>query len=163
MANESFGGIASSKLPQAKRLVPGGGKSISAIRRNHLDQIRICLVLWVTIKSYAVGNDVGMAVQTSFGIAICSLIASKVPDYQCLVSAPREEHVRATKMFSTLSIGDLLGTALFERCSQAGDPAAVAFKRTTVYELFSHGAKYVSDRVGSGLERLCRRGRISIY
>ena len=43
--------------------------------------------------TYAVRDDVGMTVETSFGIAVGAFVAGQVPDYQGFVTAAGEEHV----------------------------------------------------------------------
>jgi hypothetical protein len=45
--------------------------------------------------TYAVGDDVGVAVQTTFGVAVRRLVARQVPDDERLVARAREKHVRA--------------------------------------------------------------------
>ena len=39
--------------------------------------------------THTVGDDMGMAVETSLGISICGVITGKIPDDQCFVSAAR--------------------------------------------------------------------------
>jgi hypothetical protein len=46
-------------------------------------------------STYAVGNDMGVSVKTSLGVAIGGLLASEVPDNQCLIATGRKEHVWA--------------------------------------------------------------------
>jgi hypothetical protein len=48
---------------------------------------------------------VRMAVKTSFWIAIRSVVASQMPDYESLVSAARKEHIRAIHWVSTWKSG----------------------------------------------------------
>lgn len=60
--------------------------------------------------------------------------------------------------WSAASNVHLSGIALLERCSQAGYPATVALKRTTVDELFGHDEQDTSEEVQEGVEMLCRRG-----
>lgn len=99
-----------------------------------------------------------MAVETSFRIAVCGVIAGQMPNDQSLVSASRKEHIWAVRCQYRSSIRGLRGAALFERCSQAGNPAAMALKGTTVYELFRHGESYRSGREREEEEGLCGRG-----
>jgi hypothetical protein len=48
--------------------------------------------MWGT---YAVGDDVGVAVEGSLGVSVARLVAGEVPDDKRLVTAAREEHVGA--------------------------------------------------------------------
>ena len=116
MTNEGLSGTAGGKLPQPEGLVPGRGQSISAVGGYYLDKVRIPRILLVTECLYAVGDDMRMAVETSFGVAICSVITSQMPDDQSLVSASRKEHIRASKCLVNVNPG-LRGTALFKRRS----------------------------------------------
>lgn len=86
---------------------------------------------------YAVGNDMGVTVKTSLWVAIGLVVTSEVPDDQRLISRSRKEHIWAVITLALAAHG-VAGVALFERGSQAGDPAAVALKGTTVDELLSH-------------------------
>lgn len=45
--------------------------------------------------TYAVGHNVGVAVQTPLGVSVRGLVASEVPDDQGLVAGSRQEHVGA--------------------------------------------------------------------
>lgn len=47
--------------------------------------------------TYAVGNDVGVTVQTPLRVSVRGLVASEVPDDQGLVAGRRQEHVGAAK------------------------------------------------------------------
>jgi len=51
-------------------------------------------------KTYTVGNDMRMAVETSLRIAVGGFVARQVPDDQGLVTAGREEHVRTNLQVS---------------------------------------------------------------
>ena len=44
--------------------------------------------------SYAVGDDMRVAVKRSFGVAVILVIPRQVPHDQCLVTAAREKHIR---------------------------------------------------------------------
>lgn len=46
-------------------------------------------------STYTVGNDVGVAVETSLGVTVRGLVAGKIPDDEGLVARSREKHVRA--------------------------------------------------------------------
>ena len=46
-------------------------------------------------EPYAVGDDVRMAMETSLRVPVIGLVACKIPDDESLVSAARQEHVRA--------------------------------------------------------------------
>jgi hypothetical protein len=48
--------------------------------------------------TYAVGDDVRVAVEAAFGVAVRRLVARQVPDDERLVARAREEHVRAARM-----------------------------------------------------------------
>ena len=69
MADEGSSGVAGGQLPQSESLVPGRGERISTVGGDD-----------------AVGDDVGVAVEGSLGVAIGLLVASEVPDDQSLVS-----------------------------------------------------------------------------
>ena len=45
--------------------------------------------------AYAVGHNVGVAVQTPLGVAVRGLVAGEVPDDERLVARAGEEHVGA--------------------------------------------------------------------
>jgi hypothetical protein len=45
--------------------------------------------------TYAVGDDVGVALQAPLGVTVRGLVAGEVPDDQGLVAGTGQEHVRA--------------------------------------------------------------------
>lgn len=49
------------------------------------------------VETYAVGDDVGVAVEGALWVSVGALIAGQVPDDQSLISATRQEHVWATQ------------------------------------------------------------------
>lgn len=81
--------------------------------------------------TYAVRDDVGVAVERSLGVAVLGLVAGEVPDDQRSVSAGRQEHVGAGGRWSAGELGENSGFGrawrhrdiLLHRGSQAGDPA----------------------------------------
>lgn len=48
-----------------------------------------------SVGTYAVRDDVGVAVQRLLGVTVLGLIASEVPDDQSLVAGGGQEHVGA--------------------------------------------------------------------
>ena len=117
VANEAAGGVAGGELPKAEGLVPGRGEGVGTIGRDNLfmqssaqspaDFLASQLLASPDI-TYAVGHNVGVAVQTPLGVSVRGLVASEVPDDQSLVAGRRQEHVRAAeKTISTLSSGNL--------------------------------------------------------
>ena len=97
--------------------------------------------------------------QTSLWIAVGSIVSSEVPNDQSLVSRSREEHVGAAVTLASPA-RRLQGIALFERGSQAGDPAAVALKSTTVDELLSHDGR---TRRSGELHESCCDGAVVLH
>lgn len=89
-----------------------------------------CFEVWDRL-TYAVGDDVRVAVQRALGVAVRGLVACQVPDDQSLVTGGGEEHVRAASIFVSILIFTTAGTCavlfdvhiLLERCGQAGDPS----------------------------------------
>ena len=69
MADKGSSGVAGDQLPQSESLVPGGGEGVGTVGGDN-----------------AVGDDVGVAVQGSLGIAVCLFVPSEVPDDEGLVS-----------------------------------------------------------------------------
>lgn len=49
------------------------------------------------VKTYAVRDDVGVALEGSLGVSVLGLIAGEVPDDQGLVTRSRQEHVGAVQ------------------------------------------------------------------
>jgi hypothetical protein len=49
---------------------------------------------------YTIGDDVRMAVETSFGIAIRCFVACQVPDNKTFISTSREEHIWTIELVS---------------------------------------------------------------
>lgn len=47
--------------------------------------------------TYAVGDDVGVAVETPLGVSVRGLVAGEVPNDQRLVAGSGQEHVGAGK------------------------------------------------------------------
>lgn len=45
--------------------------------------------------TYAVGDDVGVALEAPLGVTVRGLVAGEVPDDQSLVAGTGQEHVRA--------------------------------------------------------------------
>ena len=81
--------------------------------------------------------------QTSFGVSVCSIITSEVPDDEALVTTARQEHVGAgCRSESIISRGRKQGESgmplLLQRGGQAGDPAIVPLKGATVDKLLGH-------------------------
>ena len=101
----------------------------------------------------------GVTVQTSLWIAVGSIVTSEVPNDQSLVSRSREEHVGAAVTLASPA-RQLQRIALFERGSQAGDPAAVALKGTTVDELLSHDGQ---TRRSGELHESCCDGAVVLH
>ena len=101
----------------------------------------------------------GVTVQTSLWIAVGSIVTSEVPNDQRLVSRSREEHVGAAVTLASPA-RRLQRIALFERGSQAGDPAAVALKSTTVDELLSHDGR---TRRSGELHESCCDGAVVLH
>lgn len=98
VANESAGGGAGSKLPEAEGLVPGGREGVSTVGRDHLFQVSAGVRSIINSNSgstYTVGDDVGVALERSLGVAVLGLVAGEVPDDEGLVSRGGEQHVRA--------------------------------------------------------------------
>ena len=59
------------------------------------------------MEAYAIGNDVGMTVETSFWVAVFStFFAGEVPDDEGLVSAAGEQHVWAFQLLSAYRAKD---------------------------------------------------------
>lgn len=50
--------------------------------------------------TYAVRNDMGVAVERSLGVTVLGLITGKVPDDQGLVAGCGEEHVGAVRLLA---------------------------------------------------------------
>jgi hypothetical protein len=55
------------------------------------------LDIGIADKTYAVGDDVGVAVERSLGVTVLRLITRQVPDDQSLVTAAGKEHVGAAE------------------------------------------------------------------
>lgn len=91
--------------------------------------------------TYAVGDDVGVAVEAPLGVAVRGLVAGQVPDDERLVARAGEKHVRAGRM-SVLRTEcytvHVVGCALLERGSEGGNPARVALKGATENQLLGH-------------------------
>lgn len=105
VANEAAGGVASGELPEAEGLVPGRGKSVGTIGGDNLlcncqlslpFDVLASQLLAVMDITYAVGDDVGVTVQTPLRVSVRGLVASEVPDDQGLVAGSGQEHVGAT-------------------------------------------------------------------
>lgn len=60
--------------------------------------MRAALAAAVAGSTYAVRDDVGVAVEAPLGVAVRGLVAGQVPDDQGLVARSREKHVRAGRM-----------------------------------------------------------------
>lgn len=117
VSNESSSGGSGSELPETQSLVPRGRQSVGTVGRDNLNPAKkispsssFCIlcpeisvaddgVRWQW-KTYTVGDDVGVAVERSFGVAVLGLIAGEVPDDQSLVSGSRQEHVGARSAVS---------------------------------------------------------------
>ena len=104
VANKAAGGGASGKLPEAEGLVPRRGESVGTVGGDDLfmqlsaqpffDFLASQLLAMPDV-TYAVGHNVGVAVQTPLGVSVRGLVASEVPDDQGLVAGRGQEHVRA--------------------------------------------------------------------
>jgi hypothetical protein len=101
VANKTARGHTSSELPEAEGLVPRCREGVGTVRRDDLYAI-ISSASQCFLESnccidvtYAVGNNVRVAMKTPLGVTVCSLVASKVPDDEGLISGSREKHIRA--------------------------------------------------------------------
>lgn len=141
VAHESASSGTRGELPQAESLVPGGGESICTIRRDDLDSVSAqkpndlqFLIHSHLGKTYAVGDDVRVAVQRALWVTVGTLVAGQVPDDEGLVARTRQEHVW-----------------VFQRGREGGNPSAVTLKGTLENELFRHvegslgGAQSICD------------------
>lgn len=109
VADEAAGGGAGGKLPEAESLVPRGGKGVGAIRRDNLysllhqpkvgqqplDGAEFSRGPGGVEETYAVGDDVGVALEGALGVAVLGLVTGEVPDDQSLVTTGGQEHVGA--------------------------------------------------------------------
>lgn len=107
VADESSGGGASGKLPEAESLVPRGRQSVGAVGGDDLcrdsHQRRVphkSSYSNFEARTYTIGDDVRVASQRSLGVTVLGLIAGEVPDNQAFVSAARKEHVGADEKVS---------------------------------------------------------------
>jgi hypothetical protein len=141
VAHESASSGTRGELPQAESLVPGGGEGICTIRRDDLDSVSAqkpndlqFLIHSHLGKTYAVGDDVRVAVQRALWVTVGTLVAGQVPDDEGLVARTRQEHVW-----------------VFQRGREGGNPSAVTLKGTLENELFRHvegslgGAQSICD------------------
>jgi len=113
VADEAAGGDTGGELPEAESLVPRGGQSVGTVGGDDLGlladgpsccllPIARCLLLLamqppiaVLPGTYAVGDDVRVAVEAPLGVTVRGLVAGQVPDDQGLVAGTGQEHVRA--------------------------------------------------------------------
>jgi hypothetical protein len=63
VADEATGGLTGRELPQSESLVPGGGKSVSTVGRDH-----------------TVGDDVRVSVERALGVTVALVVTGEVPD-----------------------------------------------------------------------------------
>lgn len=106
VTDEAAGGVTGGELPEAESLVPGRGKSVGTIGGDNLfmqlsaqssTDFLASQLLASPDKTYAVGHNVGVAVQTPLRVSVRGLVASEIPDDQSLVAGRRQEHVRAAE------------------------------------------------------------------
>jgi hypothetical protein len=122
VADETAGGLAGGKLPEAEGLVPGRGQSVGTVGGDH-----------------TVGDDVRVTVEGAFGVSVGGLITGKVPDDEGLVTRTGQEHVGAGPLLAyARDILDYCKLLLLEGGSEGGDPAGVALKGAAEDELLSH-------------------------
>jgi hypothetical protein len=103
VADESSGGGASGKLPEAESLVPRGGQGVGTVGGDDLYRTNShqrslshkSSYSNFEARTYTVGDDVRVTSERSLGVTVLGLIAGEVPDDQALVSAAREKHVGA--------------------------------------------------------------------
>jgi hypothetical protein len=103
VADEAAGGGTGGELPEAQRLIPGRGEGVGTVRGDDLScncQLRLCDLLASQLlrrvgRTYAIGDDVRVAVQTALRVAVRRLVAGEVPDDERLVPGCGQEHVRA--------------------------------------------------------------------
>lgn len=115
VADEAAGGGARGQLPKSQGLVPRSGQGVGAVGGDNLSNFdpSAYLVLKTftqnpasihvhihqkSVGTYAVRDDVGVAVQRLLGVTVLGLIASKVPDDQSLVTRAGQEHVGANRI-----------------------------------------------------------------
>ena len=94
VADEAARSSTAGELPQAESLVPGGGESVGTVGGD--DLFTISMTLYTSsfqICTYTVRDDVGVSVETAFGVTVRLVIAGEVPDDQGLVSAGGQKHV----------------------------------------------------------------------
>lgn len=62
-------------------------------------------------RTYAVGDDVRVPVQTALGVAVvATVLARQVPNDERLVATSREKHVRAMRAVLAAAVGRLRGS-----------------------------------------------------
>jgi hypothetical protein len=103
VADEAAGGGAGGELPQAEGLVPRRGEGVGTVGGDDLrsSQRPVHLVasrgfhdsVWG--PTYAVRDDMGVALERPLGVAVLGLVAREVPDNQGVVARGGEEHVGA--------------------------------------------------------------------
>ena len=80
-------------------------------------------------STYAVRDDVGVAVERPLRVTVLGLVTGEVPNDQSLVSGSREKHVGARELLAGWNAGNILVVAssrvfvLLHGSRQAGDPA----------------------------------------
>jgi hypothetical protein len=160
VANEATGRHTGGELPETEGLVPGRGESVGTVGGDDLctqcqpQAFQPSQFLLLGDSTYAVGDDVRVAVKASLGVSVRSLVACQVPDDEGLVSRRGKEHVRAGRasvgclrrllasIFELLFHHDAalqkIGNILLEGGSQGRNPARVALKGTTENQLLGH-------------------------
>lgn len=76
VADEATGGDTGAQLPQTESLVPGGGKSVGAVRADH-----------------TVADNVVVALEGALRVAVGGLVAGQVPDDEGTVTRGGQKHV----------------------------------------------------------------------
>ena len=104
-------------------------------------------------QTYAVGDDVGVALEATLGVAVRGLVAGQVPDDESLVARSGQEHVGAGAMLAErlrrAQACKLAGRrcssqlrrradALLKRGSEGSNPARVALEGATENQLLGH-------------------------
>lgn len=135
VADEAAGGHTGGELPQAEGLVPGRRKSVGTVRGDDLQQpmlapifVAVLRCSWGAFGTYAVRDDVGVALQAALGVAVSLLIAGEVPDDEGLVARTRQEHVRAVQQRISLS------SSSTQNCARA-QPFQTHFSREVASEV----------------------------
>lgn len=108
VADEATGGGAGGELPKSQGLVPRSGQSVgtvggddlpfqSALLSNNSPPLASMFYphSFSSVGTYAVRDDVGVAVEGLLGVTVLRLVTGQVPDDQGLVTGAGQEHVGA--------------------------------------------------------------------